>query len=232
MPTFITPYSGVAELTASNGLEIIEQNSWAFSQAGFNDGATFGVSLSWPPMRGSYDYGADTRDTGFTYGSSPNTQLPGQQRSAYSGLLHLRAQNWTIGTIGNSLTSYYSPELDTTFGPDRCRITVTGYWQVLRQENSNSYNSFGTVHDGLTQTDHGDREMMPPSLLSYASPKTTYIIQGSSVQGGASDTFSAHEFWCKITETATSVNSNFEFQSNTIARPTWIYSYKMSWQID
>ena len=48
MPTFITPYSGNAELTASNGLEIITPGLWRFSQAGYNDGATFGLSMTYP----------------------------------------------------------------------------------------------------------------------------------------------------------------------------------------
>ena len=46
MPTFITPYSGSAELTASNGLAIVDPGLWRFSQQGYNDGATFGLSLS------------------------------------------------------------------------------------------------------------------------------------------------------------------------------------------
>lgn len=45
MPTFITPYSGSAELTASTGLEIIESGLWRFNQAGYVDNATFGISL-------------------------------------------------------------------------------------------------------------------------------------------------------------------------------------------
>lgn len=226
MPTYITPYSGTAELTASNGLTAVETNHWTFSQSGYNDGATFGVSLSWPPTRKSYDYGADSRDTGFTYGGSPPIQMATTNRGAESGLLHLTAQNWTIASIGNELTAY------DIYSADRCCIVVTGRWVVIRQENSNSYNSFGIVHDGLTETNLGNREMQKPFLLSYESPTATYIIQGADVEGGARDTFTAQEFWVKITESATSVNSNFEFQSNTIARPTWIYSYSKSWQID
>lgn len=226
MPTFITPYSGTAELTANNGLETVESNHWTYSQSGYNDRATFGVSLSWPPTRKSYDYGADTRDTGFTYGGVPSVQTTNVNKGAESGLLHLRAQNWTIAGIGNELTAYES------YGADRCRILVTGSWLVIRQENSNSYNSFGIVHDGLTETNLGSREMQKPYLLNYESQPVTYVIQGSAVEGGAQDTFSTQEFWVKITESATSVNSNFEFQSNTIARPTWVYTYSKSWQID
>lgn len=45
MPTFITPYSGSAELTASTGLEIERLGLWRFNQAGYVDDATFGLSL-------------------------------------------------------------------------------------------------------------------------------------------------------------------------------------------
>lgn len=45
MPTFITPYSGSAELTASTGLEIENAGLWRFNQAGYVDDATFGLSL-------------------------------------------------------------------------------------------------------------------------------------------------------------------------------------------
>jgi hypothetical protein len=48
MPTFITPYSGTGELTASNGLEIVEPGLWQFSKSGYNDGATFGLSMTYP----------------------------------------------------------------------------------------------------------------------------------------------------------------------------------------
>ena len=48
MSTFITPYSGSAELTASNGLEIVDQGLWRFNQQGYADGATFGLSLTFP----------------------------------------------------------------------------------------------------------------------------------------------------------------------------------------
>lgn len=198
MPTFVTPYSGSAELTAKNGLEIIDQGLWRYSQAGYNDGATFGLSLGHP---------------------NPNE----------GGLLHLRAQDWTIAVIGNELTSYTDPETSITYGPELCRIVVTGAWQVIRQQNSNSYNSFNIAYVGNTQTDLGDRSMNP-NLLSYLSPATTYVIQGSGVAGGAQDTFSGHVFECRVTESSSSTNSNKEYQSNTITRPVWVYTYSKSWQ--
>lgn len=45
MPTFVTPYSGSAELTAANGLVIENAGLWRFNQAGYVDNATFGLSL-------------------------------------------------------------------------------------------------------------------------------------------------------------------------------------------
>ena len=45
MPTFVTPYSGSAELTAATGLEIESMGLWRFNQAGYVDNATFGLSL-------------------------------------------------------------------------------------------------------------------------------------------------------------------------------------------
>ena len=198
MPTFVTPYSGSAELTASNGLSTIDSGLWTFSRQGYNDGATFGLSLGHPnPLSG--------------------------------GLLHLRGQNWTIAVIGNDLTSYTDPETSITYGPDVCRIVVTGAWQVIRQQNSNSYNSFNITYSATTQTDLGDREMNP-YLLSYLSPAATYVIQGSGVDGGAQNTFSGHVWEFRATETAASTNSNREFQSNTITRPVWAYTYSKSWQ--
>jgi len=71
---------------------------------------------------------------------------------------------------------------------------------------------------------------MNPYLLNYASPQATYVIQGSGVAGGAQDTFTDHVWECRATESAASTNSNREFQSNTITRPTWIYTYSKSWQ--
>jgi len=198
MPTFVTPYSGSAELTASNGLEIVDAGLWRFSQAGYNDGATFGLSLTHPdPTNG--------------------------------GLLYLRGEDWTIAVVGNELTSYTDPATSEFYPADTCRITVTGNWLVVRQQNSNSYNSFNISYVGLTQTDLGDREMSP-SLLTYSSPTAQYVIQGSAVTGGAVDTFSTQVFECKVTESSSSTNSNREYQSNTITRPVFVYSYSKSWQ--
>ena len=198
MPTFVTPYSGSAELTASNGLTVVDPGLWTFSRQGYNDGATFGLSLGHPnPLSG--------------------------------GLLHLQGVDWTIAVVGNDLTSYTDPETSITYGPELCRIVVTGAWQVIRQQNSNSYNSFNVTYSATTVTDLGDREMNP-YLLNYASPTATYVIQGSGVDGGAQDTFSSHVWEFRATETAASTNSNREFQSNTITRPVWIYTYSKSWQ--
>jgi hypothetical protein len=198
MPTFVTPYSGSAELTANTGLTVIDQGLWRYSQAGYNDGATFGLSLGHPnPLSG--------------------------------GLLHLRAENWTIAVIGNELTSYTDPDTSQTYGPELCRIVVTGAWSVIRRQNSNSYNSFNITYAATTVTDLGDREMNP-SLLNYVSPQATYVIQGSGVAGGAQDTFLDHVWEFRATESAASTNSNKEFQSNTITRPVWIYTYSKSWQ--
>ena len=191
MPTFVTPFSGSAELTANSGLTVIDPGLWRYSQAGYNDGATFGLSLGHPaPTSG--------------------------------GTLHLSAENWPIAEIGNELTS-------ETYGPELCRIVITGAWSVVRQQNSNSYNSFNITYIGTTTTDLGDRSMNP-YLLNYASPQATYVIQGSGVAGGAQDTFTDHVWECRATESAASTNSNREFQSNTITRPTWIYTYSKSWQ--
>jgi hypothetical protein len=198
MPTFITPYSGSAELTANSGLNTIDSGLWRYSQAGYNDGATFGLSLGQPnPLSG--------------------------------GLLHLRGVDWPIAVIGNELTSYTDPDTSTTYGPDVCRIVVTGAWQVIRQQNSNSYNSFNITYNANTFTNLGDRDMNP-YLLNYGSPTATYIIQGSAVDGGAVDTFSSQVFEFKATESAASTNSNKEFQSNTIVRPVFVYNYSKSWQ--
>jgi len=201
MPTFITPYSGQSELTAGNGLQVISAGLWRYSQAGYNDSATFGLSLT------------------------PPSPLSG-------GLLHLSAINWTIAYIGNDLTAYTDPSTGITYPSTKCRITVLGHWQVLRQPNSNSFNGTGVFYAGDTKTDLGDRDMGPVFLLNYVSPDASYIIQGSGVQGGAQDTFSTHEFWVKVTEQASTDNSNREFQSNSITRPTWVYSYTKSWQTD
>jgi hypothetical protein len=198
MPTFVTPYSGSAELTANTGLTVISPGLWRYSQAGYNDGATFGLSLGHPnPLSGE--------------------------------LLHLRAEDWTIAVIGNELTSYTDPATSITYGPELCRILVTGAWQIIRQQNSNSYNSFNITYVATTVTDLGDRDMNP-SLLNYTSPQATYVIQGSGVAGGAQDTFSNHVWEFRATESAASTNSNKEFQSNTITRPVWAYTYSKSWQ--
>lgn len=226
MATFITPYSGSAELTASNGLDIVEQGKWLFSQAGYNDGATFGVSLGAPYIKGYYENGQDTRDIGFNGGPGNYTS-----QTLDSGLLHLRARNWTIASIGNALTAYTDPSTSTTYGPSRCRITVTGQWIVVRQPNTNSYNSFGIGYRGDTRTDQGDRRM-DPDLLTLITGFATYVIQGNDVVGGAQDTFSDHDFWCECQHLTNSVNSNREYQSNTIARPVWSYTYTKSWQTD
>lgn len=201
MPTFITPsqYSGNAELTAANGLEIIELGLYRYSQSGYNDGATFGLSLTHP---------------------KPNN----------GGELLLKGKNWTIAGIGNDLTSYYDPNTGITYPASQCRIVVTGRWQVARQQNSNSFNSIGVFYNGITATDQGDRTMNP-NLLYYTSGFATYIIQGADVAGGALDTFTDHEFFCRTVESTTSDNSNKEYQSNTITRPAWAYSYSKSWQI-
>lgn len=211
MPTFFTPsgYSGTAELTASNGLAIVEQNLWRFSQSGFNDGATFGVSLT-GPSRGD-----------------PAAPVAAPE----SGLLHLHAQNWNIAVIGNTLTDYTGPNGEF-YPASRCRIRLLGQWNVLREPNSNSFNSQGVQHSGRTETDEGSRDMDPFLLTLITTPIVEYVIQGSEVEGGARDTFSSHVFYCRINESATTDNSNREFQSNTVARPVWQYSYTKSWQID
>jgi hypothetical protein len=198
MSTFVTPYSGSAELTASTGLTVVEPGLWTFSRQGYNDGATFGLSLGHPnPLSG--------------------------------GLLHLRAEDWSNAVIGNELTSYTDPDTSTTYGPELCRIVVTGAWQIIRQQNSNSYNSFNITYSATTVTDLGDRSMNP-YLLSYVSTSATYVIQGSGVTGGAQDTFTNRVFEFRATETAASTNSNKEFQSNTVTRPVWAYTYSKSWQ--
>ena len=198
MPTFITPYTGTAQLTASNGLSVQEQGLWRFSQSGYNDGATFGLSLTHPsPLSG--------------------------------GTLSLSGQGWSIAVIGNTLTAYTDPDTMITYPASQCRITVTGRWVVIRQQNSNSFNGQGISYGGQTTTDQGGRAQ-GPYLLTYQSGLVTYTIQGADVSGGAIDNFTSHEFTVVCTETASSDNSNREFQSNTIIRPTWNYTYAKSWQ--
>ena len=211
MPTFITPFSGTAELTASNGLTVIDQGTYTFSQNGYNDSATFGLSLGGPRRAGQ--------------GVEP---LPTEPITG--GLLHLRGENWTIAGVGNTLTSYTDPLTGLTYSAAQCRISVTGRWQVVRQPNSNSFNGVGIIYGGITETNLGSRIMGPVFLLSYTSPPATYVIQGSAVEGGAQDTFSSQVFECRCTETVSTKNSNREFQSNTITRPVWAYSYVKQWQ--
>lgn len=201
MPTFITPFSGRGELTVSTGLEIQSQGLWQFSQAGYNDGATFGVSLRHP---------------------APTA----------SGTLELRAQGWPIAGIGNTLTAYTDPDTGVTYPADRCRILVQGQWQVLRQPNSNSYESIGVIYDGVTETDDGSRSMTPFLLSLTTTPRVTYRIQGAAVTGGAQDTFTLHEFFCRCSHTVRTDNSNGLFVSNSTVRPAWVYSYSKSWQTD
>jgi len=217
MSTFFTPpgSSGSAELTASTGLATLDQGLWRFSESGYNDGATFGLSLGYPLSSQPQD---------FSYGPTTGT-VP----TLSGGLLHLSARGWTIPVIGNELTDYVGP--DSEFYPaDQCRITVQGRWQVIRQQNSNSFNGIGVEYGGDTRTDDGDRAQ-GPSLLTLITGYAEYVIQGSAVSGGAQDTFTDHEFWVRVTETATTDNSNHTFQSNTITRPAWQFTYRKSWQI-
>jgi len=115
---------------------------------------------------------------------------------------------------------------------DACQIIITGAWVVVRQENSNSFNSFGVERTGRTETDLGARDM-DPWLLNYTSPQATYVIQGSAVERWCPRyTFSdLCVFLRRLTETATTDNSNYMFQSNTVATPTWVYWYQRQWQI-
>ena len=217
MPTFITPYSGQAELTAGTGLTVTSQGRWTYSLSGYNDGATFGLSLGYPSIIGPND---------FYYGPQQPNQVPPQS----GGTLSLTATDWPIAVIGNELTSYTDPETSITYPASQCRIEVTGHWQVIRQQNSNSFNGQGVEYAGKTKTDLGDRDM-GPYLLTLVTRDAMYVIQGADVAGGAQDTFSSRVFSCEVTESATSDNSNKEFQSNTITRPAWVYTYSKSWQI-
>lgn len=214
MPTFITPYSGQAELTAGNGLTVTSPGRWTYSLQGYNDAATFGLSLGYPSMIGPND---------FYYGPQQPNQVPPQS----GGTLSLTATNWTIADIGNELTDYTDPETGTTYPASQCRIQVRGQWQIIRQQNSNSFNGQGVGYIGSTQTDLGNRNYWGTWITGFA----TYTIQGADVVGGAIDTFSGHEFYAIMTESATTTNSNKEFQSNTITRPAWVYTYTKSWQI-
>ena len=148
------------------------------------------------------------------------------------GTLRVSATDWTIADIGNELTAYTDPETSTTYPASQCRILVVGRWLVTRQQNSNSFNSQGCLYTGSTETDLGTQTFADGFLLTYQSPLASYVIQGADVDGGAQDTFSSHEFYCSVTETASTDNSNHLFQSNSITRPTWVYTYTKSWQID
>jgi hypothetical protein len=217
MPDFITPpeFSGVAALTASTGLAVVEAGLWQFSQAGYNDGVTFGLSLSWPNSA----YNGQ-----FSYGAPPPPRQP-----ISGGTLRLQAQAWPIPG-GSVLTAYTDPITGDYYSAAQCRITIVGAWSVTRQVNSNSFNSFGVELAGGTDTDLGSRDM-DPWLLSYDSPRVSYVIQGAEVAGGAQDTFTPHVFYCEITESARTDNSNYMFQSNTVVSPAWIYQYQRQWQI-
>jgi hypothetical protein len=197
MPSFFSPSNlqGTAELTATNGLTVLEQGLWQFSGSGYNDQATFGLSLTHP---------------------KPND----------GGELRLEAQNWPIAVIGNQLTDYVGP--DSTFYPaSQCRITIRGNWQIIRQQNSNSFNSIGVDYAGHTHTDLGNRDYWG----TFFTDDATYVIQGADVEGGAIDTFSDHLWYAHMTEATSTDNSNRLYQSNTISRPVWVYSYSKSWQI-
>jgi hypothetical protein len=210
MPTFVTPITGTAELTTLTGLTVISSGRWLFSQAGYNDGATWGVSLGGPVQ------------------PAPAAATA----TVASGVLHLSAQGWRIAGAGNTLTSYTDPSTGITYGPELCRILVTGAWRVPRRPNSNSFNSTGVIYTGLTETDEGERSMTP-YLLNYETyAPRSYVIQGSAVAGGAEDTFTPHVFFCRCSESVTTDNSNREFQSNSTARPIWAYTYSKSWQTD
>ena len=198
MPNVITPYQGTAELTASNGLEITSQGLWRFSESGYNDGVTFGLSMTYP---------------------SPES----------GGVLQLRAQGWQIPP-GSDLTDYTDPDTLITYPADACQIIITGRWVIPRGINSNSFNGTEVEYVGTTVTDQGSRGM-GPWLLDYLSPLVTYVRQGSAVTGGEIDTFGSHVFHCEITESSTSDNSNRQYQSNTIVRPAWVYTYVKRWQV-
>jgi hypothetical protein len=210
MPAFITPMSGIAALTTTTGLQVVDRGVWLFSQAGYNDGISWGVSLGGPRVPAPEAAVADPS----------------------SGVLHLRAQGWTIAGVGNELTAYTDPSTGITYGADRCRIEVTGRWLVPRRPNSNSFNGPGIIYSGITETDEGNR-IMGPALLDYETPSaSTYRIQGPAVEGGATDTFSPHVWFCRLEQQATTDNSNRAFQSNSTVTPQWIYSYSKSWQVD
>lgn len=196
---FFTPpgYTGTAELTANTGLTVLSQGRWLYSKQGYNDGATFGLSLTHPsPQNG--------------------------------GELQLQATNWPIAVVGNTLTDYVDPDTGDTYPASQCRIQVRGQWTIIRQQNSNSFNGVGVMYGGFTNTDLGNRNYWGTWITGFA----TYTIQGADVTGGAINTFSGHVFFANMTETTSSDNSNKEYQSNTITRPVWTYTYTKSWEID
>ena len=176
--------------------------------------------------QGRWTYNRFNYSDGAGFGLSLGNPAP-----TSGGELRLSATNWNIAVIGNTLTSYTDPDTGTTYGPERCRIQVTGQWQVPRGQNSDSFNSIGVIYTASTHTDLGHRDMYP-WLLNYTTEPATYVIQGADVAGGAQDTFSTHEFYCRLTEQADTDNSNHQFQSNSVTRPVWTYSYSKSWQID
>ena len=201
MPTFITP-SGY-----SGTAELIVDTGLAIVDQGI------------------YTFNQDQYVDGATFGLSlfpPHVQT--------GGTLHVEAENWIIAVIGNSLTAYTDPDTHVTYPASQCRIMITGRWQVLRRQNSDSYNSFGVLYAGTTVTDLGTA-VMGPDLKNYFSPYASYVIQGADVTGGAQDTFSGQVFSCRATEITSTDNSNGQYQSNTITRPAWVYSYSKSWQI-
>ena len=149
MPTFITPFSGTAELTASNGLAIIDQAQYTFSLYQYNDSATFGLSLGGPHRAGQ--------------GVEP---LPTQPITG--GLLHLRGENWTIAGVGNTLTSYTDPDTHVTYTAAQCRISVTGRWQVIRQPNFNSFN--GVARPGEIVISQSDSVMYIGNVAGALNP--------------------------------------------------------------
>ena len=194
--TWIEPpdQQGDAELTVATGLEIRSQDLWTLSLSGYNDGATFGLSLTYP-------------------------------RPEAGGELVVEAQNWPVANIGNDLIPYTDPDTGITYGADRCQILVSGQWQIIRQENSNSFVSFGVTHGGVTETDQGSRDYWG----TLYTPRQTFRRQGAAVPGGAQDTLTTRMWRVRATETATSENSNRLFQSNTILRPAWVYRYLRRW---
>jgi hypothetical protein len=197
MPSFFTPpgFAGSAELTVATGLSVQRQGLWQFSQPGYNDGVTFGVSLTHPAPQAS-------------------------------GELWVRAHAWPIAVIGNELTPW-TQDSQEIYPASQCRIMVTGRWMVVLQSNSNSFNGVGVEYSGSITTDQGSTGFWG----TYQGPLTSYLIQGSGVTGGALDTFTDHVFEARCEQATTTVNSNRQYQSNTICRPAWIYSYSKSWQV-